>query len=247
MNRSGSPHMNCDGIAPYYELLEHISFGKYLERSRFVFFKEISASKRAIVCGGGDGRFLARLLRLNSRVEIDYVDLSQKMVRLAERRVVAMGRSFQERVRFCSGDVREFKPRPEGYDLIVTNFFLDCFTEKELSQIVTRLANFSAPRALWIVSDFRQANGLIGRAWTRAVIRCLYAAFRLTTGLRVTRLPDYASALARRGYLLRSERTALGGLLHSSIWESCAPAPENAPIPGVEPVVAGCRPTSYLR
>ncbi|MHB8502791.1 MAG: class I SAM-dependent methyltransferase [Candidatus Acidiferrales bacterium] len=223
MNRIQNIPMNCDGIARYYEMLEHLSFGRSLERSRFAFLGETRTSRRALLCGGGDGRFLARLLCASARVEVDFVDLSPKMIELAERRIAAMGRSFRERVRFRAGDVREFKPRPEGYDLIVTNFFLDCFTEQELAQVVACLANCAAPHVRWIVSDFREAHGPFGRIWTGAVIRSLYAAFRLTTGLRVTQLPCYAAALARRGYLLRCEETAFAGLLHSSLWEGCTP------------------------
>ncbi|MGB7281081.1 MAG: class I SAM-dependent methyltransferase [Candidatus Acidiferrum sp.] len=212
--------MNCDGIARYYEALERLSFGRFLERSRFAFLGETRFSQRAILCGGGDGRFLARLLCENPRVEVDFVELSPKMIELAERRVAGMGRAFRERVRFHSTDIRDFQPWPEGYDLIVTHFFLDCFGEQELAQVVARLASCGAPRVRWIVSDFREADGLIGRMWTGAVIRGLYAAFQLTTGLCVTQLPDYAAALARRGYFLRCEEKALGGLLHSSLWEA---------------------------
>lgn len=233
MKRTQSVRMNCDGIARYYEGFEHLSFGSNLERSRFAFLGEARTSRRAIVCGGGDGRFLARLLRVNSHVEVDFVDLSPKMVEVAERRVAGMGRTFRERVRFRVGDIREFEPRTDGYDLIVTHFFLDCFSERELAGIVACLGSWGVPDARWIVSDFREAVGPVGRLWTRAVIRGLYAAFRFTTGLRVTRLPNYAAALGREGYVQRCEETALGGLLHSSLWEARPVRPGPAPRDGV--------------
>ena len=218
MKRTQPARMNCDGIAPYYQVIEHLSFGRYLERTRFAFLGEARTSRRAIVCGGGDGRFLARLLRVNLHVEVDFVDLSPKMVELAERRVAGMGETFRKRVRFRVRDVREFEPRTDGYDLIVTHFFLDCFSEPELAAIVACLGSWAVPGARWIVSDFREAAGPVGRLWTRAVIRGLYAAFRFTTGLLVTRLPNYAAALGREGYFQRCEEKALGGLLHSSLW-----------------------------
>jgi ubiquinone/menaquinone biosynthesis C-methylase UbiE len=212
--------MNCNAIAPYYEVLEHLSFGSHLERSRFAFLAETTKSRRAILCGGGDGRFLARLLRVNSRVEVDFVELSPKMAELADRRITAMGRAFRERVRFHTGDVRAFELQPGAYDLIATHFFLDCFSDPELAGVVARIASWGTPDARWIVSDFREAETLIGHAWTRAVIRALYAAFRFATGLRVARLPNYAAALVREGYLLRCEEKTLGGLLHASLWQA---------------------------
>jgi ubiquinone/menaquinone biosynthesis C-methylase UbiE len=212
------PRMNCDAIAPYYSVLEHLSFGGFLEQTRFAFLEEAETSHRAILCGGGDGRFLARLLRVNLSVKVDFVDISPKMVELAERRVTRMGQVFRERVEFYACDVREFAPQHHNYDLIVTHFFLDCFSEEELAGVVSSLANWGTPDARWIVSEFREAEAPIGRLWTRVVIRLLYAAFRFTTGLRVTRLPHYEDALASVGYLLRCKKTSLRGLLHSSLW-----------------------------
>jgi SAM-dependent methyltransferase len=212
-------HMNCDRLAPYYERLEHLSFGRSLERSRFAFLRDAAIAEHAIVCGGGDGRFLARLLRVNARLEVDFVELSAKMLELAERRVAGMGRTFRARVSFREADVREFVPRPGGYDLIVTIFFLDCFSEAELGGVVAQLASWARPEARWLLSDFREGETAIGRLWTRAVIRGLYASFQWTTGLRVTRLPNYTAALARAGYALQREERCLGGLLHCSLWE----------------------------
>lgn len=212
--------MNCDRLAAYYEILEHSLFGRLLEHRRFAFLGEMRTSQKAIVCGGGDGRFLARLLQVNARVEVDFVDLSSAMVELAERRVTGMGRAFRKRVRFHVGDVRSFAAPADSYDLIVTHYFLDCFSNQELEDVVGRLASWGMPQARWVVSEFSEASGPIGRLWTRGVIRGLYAAFRFTTGLRVTRLPQYKAALASGGYFLRFEEDVLAGLLHSSLWEA---------------------------
>lgn len=211
--------MNCDWLAPYYESLEHLSFGRFLEERRFAFLEKTQPSERTLECGGGDGRFLARLLSVNHKVQVDFVDSSSKMTELAERRVSRMGSVYRERVRFFIGDVREFEPHTAGYDLIVTHFFLDCFDDKELAEVVARLASWRKADSRWVVSDFCEGQGMIGQLWTRAVIRSLYAAFLFSTGLRVKRLPDYRAILAQEGFLPRFEESALGGLLHSSFWE----------------------------
>lgn len=220
MRQTQRGQMNCNELASYYEILEHLSFGKRLEERRFAFLGETRTSQRAIVCGGGDGRFLARLLRVNPTVRVDFVDLSPRMVELAEGRIAGMGRAVRARIRFHAGDIDAFEPRADGYDLIVTHFFLDCFSESEVVTVVSRLAHWATPAASWIVSEFREADGAIGRIWTQGVIRSLYLAFRFTTDLRVTRLPDYAGALSRAGFRLRHHELAMGGLLHSSVWEA---------------------------
>ena len=222
MIRTRPAPMNCDAIAPFYNALEHLSFGNYLERCRTTFLPETTKSRSAIVCGGGDGRFLAHLLRVNSCVEVDFVELSLRMVRLAKQRVARMGPAFLTRVRFHVADIRDFVRPPGSYNLIVTHFFLDCFSDPELADVVARLSSWATPGARWIVSDFCEARGPIAQVWTRLIVRSLYAAFKFTTGLRVTRLPDYAGAVAGEGYLLRFERQTLKGLFRSSLWEQAA-------------------------
>jgi ubiquinone/menaquinone biosynthesis C-methylase UbiE len=232
-NAADAARMNCDRIAPYYEILERLTFGRFLERSRFAFLAEAAAAQRALLCGDGDGRFLAALLRSNTRVLVDFVDFSDGMIALARRRVANMGGTFLERVNFFACDVRDFKPTRNGYDLIATHFFLDCFSEAEIARVVARLAGWGAPGAQWIVSDFREAETSLGRIWTRAVIRGLYAAFRWTTNLRVTRLPNYAAALAGRNLCLRKREVRFAGLLCSSLWVLGGSRPENARPRGV--------------
>ncbi|MGA2421709.1 MAG: class I SAM-dependent methyltransferase [Candidatus Acidiferrum sp.] len=220
MSAGKAGRMNCDRLARHYEILERLTFGRRLEKRRFAFLAERETAERALLCGDGDGRFLAELLRVNAGVRVDFVDLSEGMIAIAERRVRKMGESFRERVRFFACDVMEFEPAVGGYDLISAHFFLDCFSEEEIGAVVGRVAGWGARDARWVVSEFCEAETSLKRAWTRAVISGLYAAFRLTTGLRVTRLPDYARALAARGFCLRKRETDLGGLLCSGVWES---------------------------
>lgn len=210
--------MNCDRIAPFYQSLEYVSFGRQLERRRVAYLQEAAESRSALLCGGGDGRFLARLLHFNPRVQVDFVDLSPKMVKVAENRISAMGQDVRRRVHFHCADVRSFRRSRDGYDLIVTHFFLDCFSEAEIDAVVSCLAASANPEARWLLSEFQEAAGPIGRLYTRAVIRSLYAAFHVATGLQVFRLPDYTRPLAAHGFSCQTEERALGGLLCSSLW-----------------------------
>ena len=212
--------MNCDGIAPYYEMLERASFGNRLRRTRTAFLTEVCGARRALLCGGGDGRFLVRLLQADRNVRVDYVDLSAEMVKIAQRRVGAMGQESSERVRFLVGDVRDVVAATGKYDLIVTHFFLDCFSERELGEIVRRLRGCAAPGAKWLVSEFHEVETPVGRVWSRALISGMYGAFRVVTGLRVAKLPDYEAALVRGGFRMQEARKLLGGLLRASLWHT---------------------------
>ena len=210
--------MNCDRLAPYYQALESITFGRKLEHCRFAFLEHAKSSQCALLCGDGDGRFLSNLLSENPHVEVDFVDSSRKMLELADRRASSLGRTFRNRAHFHLTDIRDFAPRPSGYDLVATHFFLDCFDDSELPHLVRRIASWTTAGAQWLLSDFREAEGTLARICTRAVIRSLYAAFRLTTGLPVTRMPNYRAALTNAGFAPRLEENFLAGLLHASLW-----------------------------
>ena len=207
--------MNCDGLARWYRLLEYAGFGRSLERRRTAFLARMTTARRVLVLGDGDGRFLSAFLRSNRFAEVDSVDNSAAMLALARGRV---GKADAARVRFHHADVRRWQPPPVSYDLIVTHFFLDCFPDAVLQPLVTRLAAFAAPGARWVVSEFRQpVDGLA--AWhARAWLAGLYAFFRITTGLRVRRLPEHAASLEAVGFHLEREVVAHFGLLTSQLW-----------------------------
>jgi ubiquinone/menaquinone biosynthesis C-methylase UbiE len=215
--------MNCDGIARFYRLLEYLSFGGMLQDCRVMYLREVADCRRALVCGDGDGRFLAQLLRANRTVRVDYVDLSAGMVELARRRVEAMGQDASARTQFNVADIRRFTPSDTGsddgsYDIITAHFFLDCFDDAEAASVARGLASFARAGATLLVSDFRIPPRGIARYVAAAMIRGLYGAFRIATGLRVTRLPNYESALERAAFRKERETLKLGGLLAASLW-----------------------------
>jgi len=69
------------------------------------------------------------------------------------------------------------------------------------------------------LSEFRYSQSLFGRVWTGAIIRSLYAAFRVATGLRVTHIPPHMALLHSAGFHRQQYEIATGGLLISELWE----------------------------
>jgi ubiquinone/menaquinone biosynthesis C-methylase UbiE len=216
---SATARMNCDRIARWYEPAEHLSFRKALEHRRFAYVNLLNESRRAMLCGGGDGRFLARLLRVNPAVEVTYVDLSCEMMRIAERRIMRLGAGYRSRVQFFCADVMTFVPPHRDYDLFATHFFLDCLTPEDVRKLILKMAEWTRPQAKWVLSEFRHSQSAFGKLWTGAVIRALYAAFRVTTGLRVRRIPQHAALLVSAGFHRQQCDIASGGLLISELWE----------------------------
>ena len=104
------------------------------------------------------------------------------------------------------------------YDLVVTHFFLDCLSTGEVFGLAERIRPNLCRGALWVVSEFAVPAEWFGRLVAGPVVRGLYWAFGLLTGLRVRALPDYAAALLAAGFMRVERRSRLGGLLVSELW-----------------------------
>jgi SAM-dependent methyltransferase len=200
--------MNCDSIAPHYWWIERLGMGRTLERRRRWFLPEIGNARRALVLGDGDGRFLKQLLRRNSVVRADYVDLSGRMLALARQKAGA------ERVKYQRADARTAEFGQDEYDLVTTHFFFDCFNANDLDTLIGRVANAARPGAQWIVSEFRTPNVL-----ARLLVSALYLFFRATTGLETRKLVDHRPILQSRGFELISVSQSRGGIVVSELWE----------------------------
>lgn len=210
----GAQAPNFDRLARLYRWMELVTFGPYLKRCRAAFLPELISARRALVFGDGDGRFTARLLRANPRVHIDAIDLSAAMLRALIRRAGP----HAGRVSAHCADARLWLPSNPPYDLVVTHFFLDCFSTEEIHNLVSRLRGAISPSAVWVLSEFAIPDGWFGRLVARPAIWFLYRSFGLLTGLTVRSLPDYRAALRDAGFTLDRRRTWLLGMLVSEMW-----------------------------
>jgi SAM-dependent methyltransferase len=205
---------NFDPLARPYRWLEYLTFGHSLWRCRCTFLDQVRAARNALLIGDGDGRFAARLLGVNHRVHIDVVDSSQAMLETLRQNAAP----YRDRVSTYRADARTWIPPRSDYDLVVTHFFLDCLTTDEIAALAERLRRGVAPTARWVVSEFAIPDHRFGALLARLLVRSLYLAFRLLTGLRLGRLPDHRLALMHAGFSLASERKLLGGILESEMW-----------------------------
>lgn len=211
---AGAP--DFDAVARAYRWMEYLSLGTMLERARFWALDAgwLDQCCGALVLGDGDGRFTARLMVRNPEVRVQAVDLSAAMLRLLERRC----RVSAARLSTAQADARHFSAAG-GADLVATHFFLDCLEQQEVEELVRRVAAGLAPGATWVVSEFQVPHGWL-RAPAAILVRGLYLAFRILTGLQVTRLPDHARALRDCGFALAAEERLCGGLLVAQVWKS---------------------------
>jgi len=209
--------VSFDRVAPFYRSLERLVFGDQLQEARVAFVSEIPTSCRVLIVGEGDGRFLAEFVRQYPEAEIDCVEASARMIALARSRLGAA-----HKVNFVRADLRQFSLEKDCYDLIVTHFFLDCFTGAALHEVVQRLADAANAAAVWLLADFRLPENGWQRVHARVWIRAMYLFFRLTSGLKTRRLDDPAPSLRENRFACDRERRSCFGMIQSSVWHRLA-------------------------
>lgn len=228
--------MNFDRIAPFYAALERLTVGNLQQRARERFLPEVRSARRVLLVGEGDGRFLAAALTACPQAHFTVIEASACMLDLARRRSSAVGeRSTStddragarphpgtDRVAFVHAALPDWQPASAGaFDLVVTNFFFDCFTPVELAPIVASLSDAAAPACTWLVAEFAPA-----RSWrSRALLALAYSFFRLTAGVRARSVPDHSGLMKAHGFRLLREESMSRGLITTQLW--CRSAAES--------------------
>ena len=209
--------MSFDAVAPWYRTLETIAFGNALQRARLACLDAIGSPRRALIVGEGNGRFLAALLQRHPLLRIDCVDSSQRMLELARQSVLRTVPDEIGRVTFLPADVTSWTPN-DRYDLIVTHFLLDCFSVQRVGGIVAKLAQAAAPKAAWLLADFRVPEAGFVRGHARVWLAVMYWFFRSVARIEARDLVDPSPFLRAEGFVLERQLLFRFGMLKSELW-----------------------------
>ncbi len=204
--------MSFDHLAPFYQAMETIAAGQKLQRCRIAFLAEIPAPQRVLLAGEGHGRFLPECLRQFPKAKIIVADSSLQMLKIAQAKVTSA------QVEFIHIDLLKWTEPTYKFDLIVTNFFLDCFSKDELVAVITHLSELATPTAEWLIADFEIATTRFARLRCQIIIALLYRFFRRVCGLRARALISPNPELQRVGFMLHRRVTYDWGLLKSEWW-----------------------------
>ena len=73
---------NFDSIAPFYDFLVKLVFGKKIWEAQRTHLNEIPENGSVLILGGGPGRILESL---PANINVTYLELSSKMIERAKR------------------------------------------------------------------------------------------------------------------------------------------------------------------
>ncbi|QDV53860.1 tRNA (cmo5U34)-methyltransferase [Gimesia fumaroli] len=209
--------MNFNRVAPYFERLEKIVFNKQMQRCRTAFISNLPPVKKIALVGEGNGQFLLELIQQSDCEQIHYIDSSQTMLELAQKRVQRFSKDAPSRVQFHLCDLSVQEMPDQNYDLVVTNFFLDVFDKPLLNKCILKIAASCKTNAVWLYADFQISGGIIQRIRALAWVKMMYLFFKFVAQLQTQKLLDPAEMLENQGFKLKELREFNRGLMRAEL------------------------------
>lgn len=195
-------------VAWIYDRLGKLVFGKSINQAQTAFLKEIPNNARVLIVGGGTGWILKALDELNKPFNVVFVDLSVKMIQKAEERLPFKNLQVTFKAESYENQLGDF-------DVIITNFFLDVFSEEHLPLVIASLKFRLRNKGIWLVTDFEKDAGW----WQDILISIMYIFFKLTVNLEGKRLLDYSHWLKNNDLNEISSRKFHHGMIKSSVYK----------------------------
>ena len=167
-----------------------------------------------------------RIITRSPKIDVDCIDASRDMLRIARRRVERKCPESLPHVRFLRCDILRWSPQA-SYNLLITHFFLDCFQSDQLEEIIAKLSGAASAGAVWLLADFTIPTQLFARLHALLWLSMMYTFFRAMTGITANSIVDPTSFLAANRFV-RTKRKVLalandkiGGIRGTSLVRFC--------------------------
>jgi tRNA (cmo5U34)-methyltransferase len=196
-----------DRLAPIYDSLAGLVIGDGIRTSQLYFLNHLTQKQNLLILGGGTGWILPFIFEINPMLHIDYIELSPKMLDKAK-----MNAQENQKIKFIEGTECSI---PIGkYDCVITNFYLDLFSDEDLCTVIDQIKESLQPDTSWLVTDF-----ISEKRWQRVMLWVMYRFFSITTGLKTSSLPEWKSSLERAGGKLVETKKSSRGFIESTVFQ----------------------------
>jgi ubiquinone/menaquinone biosynthesis C-methylase UbiE len=196
-----------DWLAPHYDSLARMIFGKSMVRAQTCFLEVIPPFSKVLILGGGTGWLLAELLHGRPKSEVWYIESSARMLSMARKK-----NNNCSQVHFILGTEKNI-PSCE-FDIVIAPFFLDLFSPHTLPKVVEGISLVSKPSARWIIADFVDQ----GKWWQLFLLKTMYSFFRRVCRIEARALPPWGAILVQSGLSIVDRRFFYGGFIKSAVY-----------------------------
>lgn len=216
-----------DRLALPYRATEWLAFGNQLQRARVALIDDLPQWNRLLILGDGNGRLLEQLctkqlgfLKEGSSGEalgrITSVDHSQRMLQRQRARVESI--QVAEYVDFVQADACGYEPEIGAYDVVVTPFFLDCFSLAELKQHLPHWLAALHVGGVLLYVDFIVPKSAWQRPRAKLLLWAMHLFFHFQTGLANRHLVDTKPLFEQCGLRMEHEQISGGGMITAQLW-----------------------------
>jgi len=211
---------NFNRIAPVYDGLSRLVFGRRLQRAQTLFLDQIPGTNvsgtgtSVLVLGGGTGEILTAIFAKQPGCRVLFLEPSAQMVSQATRRVLRL--TGPANIAFRVGNETTLRS-DERFDVIITPFVLGLFTEETLqTRLVPRLRQALKPDGVWLVTDF--VNTPVW--WQRTLLWSMIRFFRLTADIEARQLANWQQTLSNVGLTRQRQGFAVWGMVSAEVWRN---------------------------
>jgi len=197
-------------VAPFYDTLVYIVYGNTIRHAQCFFLPEIIEKSSVLILGGGTGWILKEISKSTLKIEIDYVEHSEVMLRKAKE-YKSLPFSRLNFVLGTEGDLGNRK-----YDFIITPFVLDVFAQEPMEQMVCRVNELLGTEGRWLCVDF---NSMDRSFKAKMLSICMLLFFRVVSGLKTNKVLDYFGTIQKTGLIEVKSRLFFGSFIKASLYK----------------------------
>lgn len=178
-------------------------------KSQCHFLKYLESSKEVLILGGGTGWIAKEILSRFPQLSITYIEASAQMIVQAKQKIS----NYSNRISFIHGTEKSI-PTYVQFDTVIANFYFDLFTDVDLSRALNFIRKSMTKDSLWLISDFKDD----GKWWQKILLKSMFAFFRITCGIRLTKLVDWRTPLLNSGFEPLDSKAFYKGFILSSVY-----------------------------
>ncbi|MEO6980287.1 MAG: class I SAM-dependent methyltransferase [Mucilaginibacter sp.] len=201
---------NYNNSAWFYDRLSRLVYGRALINAQVYLLQFVPANSAVLIVGGGTGWILEELTKIHpSGLQITYVEIAADMMIRSKQRDNGLNE-----VVFVN-DAVENVVISQGFDVIITPFLFDNFTEATAQKVFDHIHQLLKPGAAWLNADFQ----LTGKWWQSVLLKSMFLFFRVLCKIEASQLPDVEQLFNARGYRAVERRSFYGDFIISTAYK----------------------------
>jgi len=202
---------NYNNSAWFYDRLSQLVYGKALVNAQVYLLQLIPENSNILIVGGGTGWILDEIAKIHpSGLQITYVEVALKMMALSKKRHIG-----NNQIVFVNKAIEDVQPLPD-FDVVITPFLFDNFTEQMFKKIFGHIHSFLKPGCIWLNCDFQ----VKGKWWQSVLLKSMFLFFRIVCNVEAFKLPDIDQQFKQQGYKTIASQTFFGEFIIAEVYKT---------------------------